>query len=113
LALPSFQLDDPSLVTDWNGNLVLAGWRKASLFIAARHLIEGDNSILLSLQRSSAETGREVFLRNCGIHLRFSDFQWTNGKPMETKIDGLATEPDFSLEEPALPEFEPLAPASP
>lgn len=112
VGFPSFQLDDPSLVTDWNGNLVLAGWRKGSLFIAARHLIEGDNSIVLSLQRSSAETGREVFLRNSGIHLRFSASQWTAGKPVDTKIDGLATEPDFSLQEPALPEFEPLAPPS-
>jgi len=32
---------------------------------------------------------------------------------METKIDGIATEPDFSLGEPALPELEPIAPASP
>lgn len=116
VGFPSFQLDDPSLVTDWNGNLVLAGWRKGSLFIAARHLIEGDNSIVLTLQRSSAETGREVFLRNSGIHLRFSAPQWpqeSSGKPMETKIDGLATEPNFSLGEPALPEFETLAPVSP
>lgn len=113
VAFPSFQLDDPSLVTDWNGNLVLAGWRKGSLFIAARHLIEGDNSIVLSLRRSPAETGREVFLRNSGIHLRFGSPRWPSGKPMETKIDGLATEPDFSLGEPALPEFEPNAPRSP
>jgi hypothetical protein len=86
------------------------------LFIASRHLVEGDNSIVLSLQRSSAETGREVFLRNSGIHLRFSAPQWPDersGKPMETKIDGLATEPDFSLGEPALPLQEPLAPVTP
>jgi hypothetical protein len=116
VGFPSFQLDDPSLVTDWNGSLVLAGWRKGSLFIAARHFIEGDNSIVLTLQRSSAETGREVFLRNSGIHLRFSTPNWPQeptGKPIETKIDGLATEPDFSLGEPALPEPETLSSASP
>lgn len=116
VGFPSFQLDDPSLVTDWNGSLVLAGWRKGSLFIASRHLVEGDNSIILSLHRSSAETGREVFLRNSGIHLRFSAPQWPDErsvKPMETKIDGLATEPDFSLGEPALPVLEPTAPATP
>lgn len=106
VAFPSFQLDDPSLVTDWNGNLVLAGWRKGSLFIAARHLVEGDNSIILTLKRSSAETGREVFLRNSGIHLRFSTPQWAQdfpSNPLDTKIDGLSTVPDFSLIEPALP----------
>ena len=105
---PSFQLDDPSLVTDWNGNLILAGWRKGSLFIAARHLLEGENSIALTLKRSSAETGREVFLRNSGIHLRFGTPAWPPegaSQPMETKIDGLMTEPDFSLGEPALPDF--------
>jgi len=108
VAFPSFQLDDPSLVTDWNGNLVLAGWRKGSLFIAARHLVEGDNSIILTLKRSSAETGREVFLRNSGIHLRFGTPAWPQegtSQPMETKIDGLMTEPDFSIGEPALPDF--------
>ena len=109
VSFPSFQLDDPSLVTDWNGNLVLAGWRKGSLFIAARHLVEGDNSIVLTLKRSSAETGREVFLRNSGLHLRFSTPQLpqdSSPSPIETKIDGLSTAPDFSLVEPALPETE-------
>jgi hypothetical protein len=109
LAFPSFQLDDPSLVTDWNGNLILAGWRKGSLFIASRHLVEGDNSIVLTLKRSSAETGREVFLRNSGIHLRFSTPQWPQDfppNPIESKVDGLSTAPDFSLVEPALPQAE-------
>ena len=105
---PSFQLDDPSLVTDWNGNLILAGWRKGSLFIPARHLLEGENSIALTLKRSNAETGREVFLRNSGIHLRFGTPEWPQesaGQDMETNVDGLMTEPDFSLGEPALPDF--------
>jgi hypothetical protein len=105
---PSFQLDDPSLVRDWNGNLIMAGWRKGSIFIAARHLLEGENSIALTLKRSSAETGREVFLRNSGIHLRFGTPAWPQegvSQPMETTIDGLMTELDFSIGEPALPEF--------
>ena len=113
---PSFQLDDPSLVTDWNGNLILAGWRKGSLFIAARHLLEGENSIALTLKRSSAETGREVFLRNSGIHLRFGTPAWPQegtSQPMETKIDGLMTEPDFSIGEPALPDFPATEPVTP
>ena len=113
VSFPAFQLDDPSLVTDWNGGLVLAGWRKGSLFIAARHLLEGDNSIVVALKRSPVETGREVFLRNTGIHLRFGASQWPQdlpALPSETKIDGVPTEPDFTLVEPALPEsFVPSA----
>ncbi|MEN9469453.1 MAG: hypothetical protein RL630_1186 [Verrucomicrobiota bacterium] len=113
---PSFQLDDPSLVTDWNGNIILAGWRKGSLFIAARHLLEGENSISLTLKRSNAETGREVFLRNSGIHLRFGTPEWPKesaGQAIETNVDGLMTEPDFSLAEPALPDFPATEPVTP
>lgn len=107
LHFPSFQLDDPSLVTDWNGGMILAGWRKGSLFISARHLREGDNSIVVSLKRSAFETGREVFLRNTGIHLRFGAMTWpqeSSASSVESKVDGLTTGPDFTLVEPALPE---------
>ena len=103
-------------MTDWNGNLILAGWRKGSLFIAARHLLEGENSIALTLKRSNAETGREVFLRNSGIHLRFGTAEWPQesaSQAMEANIDGLMTEPDFSLGEPALPDFPVTEPVTP
>lgn len=104
---PGFQLDDPSLVADWNGNLVMAGWRKGSLFVPARHLVEGDNSIVIRLARSPVETGREVFLRNTGLHLRFAAAPWT--PPTEpvgeipAEVDGVRSEPDFSLADPAIP----------
>jgi hypothetical protein len=60
------------LVTDWNGRLVLAGWRKGSLFIPARYFKQGENTVLIDLKRSEGDTGREVFLRNTVIHLRFT-----------------------------------------
>lgn len=106
VGFPSFQLDDPSLVTDWNGGMVLAGWRKGSLFIAARHLLEGENSIVVGLKRSPAETGRGVFLRNTGLHLRFAAPQWPRDSmnPPPGSNDGLPTDPDFTLVDPALPE---------
>lgn len=112
--LPGFQLDDPSLVVDWNGNLVMAGWRKGSLFVAARHLVEGENSIVIRLARSPVETGRDVFLRNTGLHLRFVAAPWTppadsaGGIPAE--VDGVRSGPDFSLTDPAIPspDEEPL-----
>jgi len=72
ISFPSFALDDPSLVTDWNGRLLLAGWRKGSLFVPARHFKQGENTITIDLKRSEGETGREVFLRNSSLHLRFT-----------------------------------------
>jgi hypothetical protein len=74
---PGFELNDPSIVTDWNGRLILAGWRKGSLFVPARFLLAGDNSIVVSLKRSEMETGRKVFLRNSQIHLRFAPRPFT------------------------------------
>ena len=72
ISFPSFALDDPSLVTDWNGRLLLAGWRKGSLFVAARHFKQGENSVSIDLKRSEGETGRAIFLRNSSLHLRFT-----------------------------------------
>jgi hypothetical protein len=79
---PGFELNDPSIVTDWNGKLILAGWRKGSLFVPARFLLAGDNSIVVSLKRSEMETGRKVFLRNSQIHLRFAPRPFT--EPLTT-----------------------------
>lgn len=111
---PGFQLDDPSLVTDWNGNLVMAGWRKGSMFVSARHLFEGDNSIVIRLARSPVETGRDVFLRNTGLHLRFASTPWTppaeSAGELPSEVDGVRSGPDFSLTDPAIPvvDEEPL-----
>jgi hypothetical protein len=116
VGFPSFQLDDPSLVADWNGGLILAGWRKGSLYIAARHLQEGDNSIVVALKRSPVETGREVFLRNTGIHLRFGALSWPQefpASPAGANLDGLTAGPDFTLVEPALPEPAETSPLEP
>jgi hypothetical protein len=113
LSFPAFELDDPSLVADWNGRLVLAGWRKGSVYVPARMLREGENSLVLSLKRSEGETGRQVFLRNTAIHLRFAQAPldpaaWAGtaedlaGQPVEKP-----SEPDFNWVEPALPVAEP------
>jgi len=111
--LPGFQLDDPSLVADWNGGFVLAGWRKGSLFIAARHLKQGENSIVIRLARSPVETGREVFLRNTGLHLRFAASENPPPAPdmeMPAEVDGIQAQPDFTISEPAIPEAADPAP---
>ncbi|MEI8292518.1 MAG: hypothetical protein WCG66_00865 [bacterium] len=72
VAFAPFALDDPSLVTDWNGRLVLAGWRKGSLFLPAGQFKQGENQIVITLKRAGGETGRAVSLRNTSLHLRFT-----------------------------------------
>jgi len=95
ISFPTFALDDPSLVTDWNGRLVVAGWRKGALFIPARHFIQGENSLSISLKRSEGETGRDIFLRNTSLHLRFTPPAFT---PLpEQKIESRSAE--FHLKE--------------
>lgn len=103
---PGFQLDDPSLVKDWNNSFLLAGWRKGSLYIAARHLKQGENTIIIRLARSPVETGRDVFLRNTGLHLRFAtagDAPQDTSAEMPDEVDGIPLRPDFSISEPAIP----------
>jgi hypothetical protein len=90
ISFPTFALDDPSLVTDWNGRLIVAGWRKGALFIPARHFIEGENNLSISLKRSEGETGRDIFLRNTSLHLRFTPPAFT---PLpEQKIENRSAE---------------------
>jgi hypothetical protein len=60
------------------------------------------------------ETGREVFLRNTGLHLRFAAAPWNpDAAPAEESVrefDGVRPVPDFSLADPAIPaaDEEPL-----
>jgi hypothetical protein len=91
LNFPSFRLDDPALVPDSLGRLILAGWRNGSVFIPARLWLPGDNSVVLTLKRSDVETSRPVFVRNSGLHLRFG-------------AASAAAAPDLSLPDPLVPD---------
>lgn len=111
ISFPSFALDDPSLVTDWNGRLLLAGWRKGSLFVPARRFKPGENTVTIELKRSEGETGREVFLRNIAIHLRFTPPAFSpppepakNANPAETNFENAPNPVDFQAFDPILPE---------
>jgi hypothetical protein len=110
ISFPSFALDDPSLVTDWNGRLLLAGWRKGSLFVSARHFKQGENTITIDLKRSPGETGREVFLRNTSLHLRFTPPPFSPnsdpspaGNPTEVSLKDAPPAVDFQAMDPILP----------
>ena len=113
ISFPSFALDDPSLVTDWNGRLLLAGWRKGSLYISSRHFKEGENTIAIELKRSEGETGRGVFLRNSSLHLRFTPPAFSpppeptpEGNPAEVRLKNAAPSVDFHAIDPILPQEE-------
>jgi hypothetical protein len=96
LNFPSFRLDDPALVPDSLGRLILAGWRNGSMFIPARLWLPGDNSVVLTLKRSDVETNRPVFIRNSGLHLRFG------AAPSAAAPSAAA--PDLSLPDPLVPD---------
>jgi hypothetical protein len=98
------------LVTDWNGRLLLAGWRKGSLFVPARHFEQGENTVTIDLKRSQGETGREVFLRNTSLHLRFTPPAFSPipdptpaGNPAEVRLKDEPPAVDFQAIDPILP----------
>jgi hypothetical protein len=94
LNFPPFRLDDPALVPDSLGRLILAGWRTGSVFIPARLWLPGDNSVVLTLKRSDVETNRPVFLRNSSLHLRFG----------AAPSSAYAPDPDLALPDPLVPD---------
>lgn len=95
LGFSQFRLDDPALVPDSLGRLVMAGWRNGYLFVPARRWQAGENSVVLALKRSDVETGRPVFIRNAGLHVRFGSAAARGNNP--------SAEPDFSIPDPLLP----------
>jgi hypothetical protein len=95
LGFSQFRLDDPALVPDSLGRLVMAGWRSGYVFIPARLWLAGDNSVVLVLRRSGVETGQPVFIRNAGLHLRFG--------AGTAQGNTAAGEPDFLVPDPLVP----------
>ena len=95
LNFPAFRLDDPALLPDSLGRLVIAGWRNGSAFIPAHLWQQGDNSVVLTLRRSAAETGRPVHIRNAVLHVRFG----AESTGQEN------TDPDLSLPDPMVPDI--------
>jgi len=96
---PAFRLDDPAIVPDAGGRLILAGWRGGSLFIPARLLMQGENSIIVTLRRSEFEPGNPVFLKNAAVHIRFGA-----ASPAQNAEKPAPAEPDLSLPDPLVPD---------
>jgi len=101
ISFPAFRLDDPSLVPDGLGRLIAAGWRNGALFIPARFWLPGENSLVITHNRSALESGRPLFLKNSHLHIRFGSVE-----PAEQEV-GAVPEPDLTLPDPLVP--DPLA----
>ena len=69
LGMSSFPLDDPHVVLTDSGKLLFAGWRQASLFIPGELWKEGDNSIVLSLERGTGDGSQAVFIQKTEVDL--------------------------------------------
>lgn len=76
--LSPFALDDPSVVFSSTGRLQLAGWRKGSLFLPAALFQQGENAVVLTLQRSPGDSGdpsSPVYLQKTRLDLLLSPHQ--------------------------------------
>ena len=109
IGFPPFRLDDPALVPDTAGHLVLAGWRSGSLFIPARLLVAGENSIVVSVRSPVLESDRAVFLKNTSFHVRFGASAPVASVTSAPKSEPPA--PDLTLPNPLVP--DPSAPVLP
>jgi hypothetical protein len=111
LAPAPFSLNDPAVViTPPKDHLQVAGWRHASLFIPARLWTPGDNSVLMTLHRSTDDAGAPVYLRRVRGDLLFS------GTPAVSATSPLGTNnptpaviptPDTSFAAPSHPSSAP------
>jgi hypothetical protein len=73
LATAPIALGDPSTLISEQGRIVVAGWQQASLYLPGRLWKEGDNSLILTLHRSTGDAGQPLYLRNVRCDLLFPD----------------------------------------
>jgi len=96
-----FSLDDPAVVVEESSRVLLAGWRKMSLFIPADHWKRGDNTLVLR-PRFQSPVYRPVSLKRTFLQLRFtamsteSRIQFTDiAPPSADEDDPWQVGPDF------------------
>ena len=71
LGMESFPLQDSATLFSASGRLLRAGWRKGSLYVPPRLWKEGENSVTLTLRRSTGDEGKPVLLRNASLDLLY------------------------------------------
>jgi hypothetical protein len=71
MGIAPFALNDPGILFDPLGRVIVAGWQSVSLYLPARLWKQGDNSVVLTLQRAAGDAGQVVSLRQVNLDLLF------------------------------------------
>ena len=106
LALDVPTLEDPGHLGLPGREVVFAGWRRASVYIAADLLLPGENSLLLELRSPlNAEYRNRTFVRDAVLELAYP--------PPVSEPDLSMPLPDLPVGDPAVSGEEPLPPVEP
>lgn len=71
MGMEHIPLEDSATLLSPNGRVLRAGWRSGNLYIPPRLWKEGENSVSITLRRSSGDEGRPVLLRNASLELLY------------------------------------------
>ena len=93
LSLAPFELQDPGVVFSPAGHLLVAGWRRASLFLPARLWHKGDNSLVLTLHRSAGDSGKAVHVRKVSCDYLFDPTKTLQGASVVSGPSGASPAP--------------------
>jgi hypothetical protein len=86
-------LDDPSALLSPQGKLILAGWRRASLFLPASLWHAGENTVSLRFHRAPGDPGNAVYSRDVRIGALFAPAQ--SGQDAGAGTERLSTGSEF------------------
>lgn len=71
MGMEHFPLEDSATLLSPSGRLLRAGWRRGNLYVPPRLWKEGENTVSITLRRSSGDEGRPVLLRNASLELLY------------------------------------------
>ncbi len=91
IGMEPFPLQDSATLFSASGRLLRAGWRKGSLYVPPRLWKEGENSVTMTLRRSTGDEGKPVLLRNSSLDLLYPPA--SNTQPAAVKDASIAENP--------------------
>jgi hypothetical protein len=71
IGMEPFPLQDSATLFSPSGRLLRAGWRRANLYVPPRLWKDGENSVSITLRRSTGDEGRPVLVRNASLELLY------------------------------------------
>jgi hypothetical protein len=95
MGMESFPLQDSGTLSSATGRLIRAGWRWGGLYVPPRLWKEGENSVSLTLRRSSGDEGKPVLVRNASMELLFLPTPVRPAAPVPGQVP--ATTPDSNI----------------